>query len=144
MSRTRKVIRCLAPALLVAAAVAPSASASLDSAMSQSPADSRSADQRTATELGQAVGEPSDAGATQLATRTATELGQTVAGSAGSSVAQADRSPQAPAGESGGFDWGDVALVAGGLAILIAIAGAVLLAQRRGTTRRSRAPATSS
>jgi hypothetical protein len=163
MNRTRMTIKLMATALVFATAVAPNAGAAqqesgaagertateLGQAIGEPGTEAAAGDQaaaRTATELGQAIGEPGQAGAAQaqLATRTATELGQTVAGSGGSSVAQADPTPQAPAADSGGFDWGDAAMVAGGLAILAAIGGTVLLAQRRGTARRSRAPATSS
>jgi hypothetical protein len=172
MSRTRnKIIRSLIPALVVAAAVASGASASERTAtelgqsigspptatpngrtateLGQSTGGLASAkpsgesSDRTATELGQAVGEPGDR--VQTFARTATELGQTV-GEPGDAVHAGDyQDLRSPAAESGGFDWGDAAIVAGGgLGLLIGAGGIVLFTRRRGGLRRSRTPVVSS
>jgi hypothetical protein len=156
MSRTSsKIIRHLAPALVVAAVVAPSASASERTAteLAQSTgatpaaAPSGGPSERTATELAQAVGEPGDASGTeavQTSARTATELAQAV-GEPGDAVQPGDyQNLGATGSESGGFDWGDFAIVAGGAAFLIGIGGIVLFTRRRDAVRRSRTPVVSS
>jgi hypothetical protein len=124
MSRTRNtIITGLATALMVAAVAAPSAGAT----------PSAGSGERTATELGQAVGEPGN-GNGKFA-RTPTELGQST-----------DLSPSPTrSGESDGVDWGPVAIVGGSVLALTLIGlGGVALARRRGTVRKSRAPAVSS
>jgi hypothetical protein len=114
MSRTRKRIIATVVGVLATAALAPAASlANTDSG------------ERTATELGQAVGEPtheSNAAANAKFSRTPTELGQR----ATTSVA-----PDAP--PSGGFAWGDAAIGAGAMMGLIGLGGtlAVVLVNRR-------------
>jgi hypothetical protein len=122
MSRTRNtIITGLATALMVAAVAAPSAGAT----------PSAGSGERTATELGQAVGEPGN-GNGKFA-RTSTELGQAT-----------DLSPS-PSGESDGVDWRPAAIVGGSVLALTLIGlGGVALARRRGTVRKSRAPAVSS
>jgi hypothetical protein len=137
MNRTRKTIKLMATALVLATAVAPTAGAAQQ--------ESGAAGERTATELGQAIGEPGDSGTAQAQafTRTPTELGQATGGSgAGAGEANATSSPQS-AGDSGGFDWAYAGIL-GGLAVLIAIAGTVLRGQRRSVAHKTRAPAASS
>jgi hypothetical protein len=142
MSRTRnKIIGSLATALVVAGAVAPGAIASertateLGQSTGSPPAATPSGEssERTAAELGQAVGEPGDGNAAFA--RTATELGQST-----------DLSPSlVPGGESGGFNWGDAAIVAGGgMALLIGVGGILLFTRRRGDVRKPRTPVVSS
>jgi hypothetical protein len=113
MRRTRnRVIGSLAVALATAALVPTAAAAQFNGGLSE----------RTATELGQAVGEPGEQGseATALYSRTPTELGQRVAPSA------------PPAVGSSGFDWGDAAIGAGTVVALGLIAvGGVAMANRR-------------
>ena len=130
MSRTSsKIIRHLAPALVVAAVVAPSASAS----------------ERTATELAQSTGAtPAAAPSGGASERTATELAQAV-GEPGDAAQAGDyQNLRATGSESGGFDWGDFAIVAGGAAFVIGIGGIVLFTRRRDAVRRSRTPVVSS
>ncbi|MGH2991447.1 MAG: hypothetical protein ACRDMA_16605 [Solirubrobacterales bacterium] len=120
MSRTRnRIIGSVATALVVAATVAPGVGAN----------------ERTATELGQST-DPSAsvAPSNQSSERTATELGQST-----------NASPT-PVEESTGVDWDAVAIVGGGVLglVLIGLAGMVALTRRRGTVRKSRAPAVSS
>ena len=134
MSRTRNTIITSLAAAVVAAAVAPGASAS----------------ERTATELGQSTASPPAATPNgESSERTATELGQAVGEPADGKLARAveagDQDLRSPAGESGGFNWGDAAIVAGGgLALLIGVGGIVLFTRRRGALRRSRTPVVSS
>ena len=115
MSRTPNTITWLLAAALAAAALAPAAAAAQSGA---------SPNERTPTELAQAVGEPGeeDGAATTLYSRTPTELGQRVP-------------PRAPSVvEARGFDWGDGAvgaLIASGL-ILVTVA-AVRTRHRRTT-----------
>lgn len=92
--------------------------------------------ERTATELGQAIGEPGeqDSAATALYARTPTELGQRVASSA------------APDGDSSGFDWGDAAIGGGAVLALgaITLGGVALASRRTHLIRRPSSPAVSS
>jgi hypothetical protein len=149
MIHTRsKIVTSLAAALVIGAAVVPSASVADDA--------SPGASGRTATELGQAVGEPRD-GDSAFA-RTATELGQStdpsppVTASNESSRRTATELGQstglspspAPSDESGGLDWNDVAIVGGVLGLVaIGIGGMVLFTRRRGTVRKARTPVAS-
>jgi hypothetical protein len=166
MSRTRsKIIQSLAPVLVLGAIVAPSAGATERTATelgqstdpSASIALSSESSQRTATELGQSTGSPPAATpSAESAERTATELAQAVgepgdrngafAGTATEFGQSTDLSPSlAPPGESGGFNWGDAAIVAGGgLALLIGVGGIVLFSRRRGAVRKPRTPVVSS
>ena len=117
MSHMRsKITTSLAAALVIAAAVAPSAGAS----------------ERTATELGQSTGQP---GGPKFA-RTFTELGQSTNLSSTSTSNS----------ESGGFDWGDAAIVGGAAfaLVLVGLGGVALLNRRRDGIRKSRTPAVSS
>ena len=124
---TRKMIIGTLAAALAATALAPAV------VVAQS---NGGPSERTATELGQAVGEPGEQGseATALYPRTPTELGQRVAPSA------------TPAVESSGFDWGDAAIGAGAVVALGLIAvGGVAMASRRPRVRAgSSSPAVSS
>jgi hypothetical protein len=134
MSRTRKIIGALA-ALLAAAALIPGVALGMFSASAVVGSSTGGPEERTATELGQAVGEPGEqrGAATGLNARTPTELGQSVA-------------PAATVVESTGFDWGDAAIGAGagiGLA-LIALAGVVLASRRRHVIPGPSTPAVSS
>jgi hypothetical protein len=149
MSRTtNKIIRNLLPALVVAAAVVPTASAA-DDGSSQSA--------RIATELGQAVGEPGGGNGTfertatelgqstgglqsawpgdESSERTVTEVGQAVGEPADGNLARAvwagDQGLSSPAGESGRFNWGDAALGAGAALALAVLGGAAFLTVRR-------------
>jgi hypothetical protein len=126
MNRTRnKIIGTLAAAVAVAA-LAPTA------VMAQSSGDPN---QRTTTELGQAVGEPAqqDSAATALYSRTPTELGQRVGLSGTSTV------------ESSGFDWGDAGIGAGVVVALALVAlGGVAIVSRRTRVGGSSSPAVSS
>ena len=126
MNPTRRLIGTLAAAL-AAAALAPT------TVVAQSSGD---ANQRTATELGQAVGEPGEQGsaATALYSRTPTELAQRVAPSA------------TPAAESSGFDWGDAAIGAGAVVALglIAFGSVAMVSRRTRVGRASSTPAVSS
>jgi hypothetical protein len=49
-----------------------------------------------------------------------------------------------PTGESGGTDWGDVAIVAGGMLLLLGAAGVVLFGRRRSSARKARTAVVSS
>ena len=112
MRRTRNRIIGTFAAVLAVAALAPGAVAQSSGGSSE----------RTATELGQSVGEPGEqgGGTTARYPRTPTELGQRVAPSA------------TPAVESSGFDWGDAAIGAGAAMALGLIAfGGVAMASRR-------------
>lgn len=112
MTRTRNMIIGTLAAALAAAALAPTA---VGAQAGGGP------NERTVTELGQAVGEPGEQGnaATALFSRTPTELGQRVTPSA------------TPAVESSGFDWGYAAIGAGAVVALGLIAfGGVALARR--------------
>jgi hypothetical protein len=127
MSRTQnKVIGALAAALAVVA-LAPAASFAGLSAPTT---------ERTATELGQAVGEPGEQGGARnaLESRTPTELAQRVAPSAASGSA------------SSGFDWGDAAIGAGAVVVLglTGFGGFVLMDRRRHSAGSARVPAVSS
>jgi hypothetical protein len=128
MNRTRnKTIGTLAVVLAAAALVPSASSAKLGSGP----------DERTATELGQAVSEPGDqAGATAdaLDTRTPTELAQRVEPSVSA------------AAESSGFDWGDAAIGAGSMLglVLIGFGGVALRNRRRDATPSSGVPLPSS
>jgi len=128
MSRTQNKIIATLVAVVAAAALAPAAGVA-DTIPSQ----------RTQTELGQSVGEPSHQGsaaANARSSRTPTELGQRVA----TSVA-----PDVKA--SGGFDWGDAAIGAGAMLGLIGFGGALavlLINRRRHGLGDSRVPAVSS
>jgi nitroreductase len=111
MSRTRKMIMGTVASALAAAALAPSALA----------AESGGFNERTATELGQAVGEPEyGSAATALYSRTPTELGQSVPPPATQTV------------QSSGFDWGDAAIGAGAVVALalVALAGVAMTRRR--------------
>jgi hypothetical protein len=124
MTRARNMIMGMLAAALAAAALATSALAA------ESGGDPN---QRTATELGQAVGEPElGSQATALYSRTPTELGQSVPPSATQTV------------ESSGFDWGDAAIGAGAVVALLvlAVAGVAITRRRAGLTGRppSRTP----
>ena len=113
MKRTRNRIIGTLAAVLAVGALAPAA------AVAQS---NGGPSERTATELGQTVGEPGEqgGGATARYPRTPTELGQRVAPSA------------TPAVKSSGFDWGDAAIGAGAAMALGLIAfGGVAMASRR-------------
>lgn len=107
MSRTPNKISGTLAAVLCASALAPAVGV----------AQAGGLNGRTATEIGQAVGEPGERGngtADALYSRTPTELAQTA------------QPPAAPEEESSGFDWGDAAvgaLAASGL-ILTALAAA--------------------
>jgi hypothetical protein len=125
MTRThRKTVGTLA-AVLAAAALAPGASF----------AQSTGPHERTATELGQAVGETADQdrAAALVHSRTPTELGQRVA------------APATPSVESSGFHWGDAAVGAGVVLTLgLTAFGGVALARRRGDgVRESSSPVVS-
>jgi hypothetical protein len=126
MSRARNRIIGTLAAGVAAAAMAPTA------VVAQS---SGALNERTATELGQAVGEPGNqgSGATALYSRTPTELGQRVAQSATPNV------------ESSGFDWGDAAIGAGTVVALglIALGGVSMTSRRAGVGRGSSSPAVS-
>jgi hypothetical protein len=135
MSHMRsKIITSLAAPLVIAAAVAPSAGASERTAteLGQSTDPAVGASERTATELGQSTGQP---GGPKFA-RTPTQLGQ----SANLSSTSTSNS------ESGGFDWGDAAIVGGGalVLVLVGLGGVALLNRRRGGIRKSRTPVASS
>jgi hypothetical protein len=125
MNRTRNRLIGTLAAALAATALAPTAVL----------ARSNGANERTATELGQAVGEPGNqgSGATALYSRTPTELGQRVAQSATPNV------------ESSGFDWGDAAIGAGTVVALglIALGGVSMTSRRAGVGRGSSSPAVS-
>ena len=112
MRRTRNRIIGTIAAVLAVAALAPAAVAQSNGGSGE----------RTATELGQSVGEPGEqgGGATARYPRTPTELGQRVAPSA------------TPAVGSSGFDWGDAAIGAGAALALGLIAfGGVTMASGR-------------
>ena len=112
MRRTRNRIIGTFAAVLAVAALAPAAVAQSNGGPSE----------RTATELGQSVGEPGEqgGGATARYPRTPTELGQRVAPSA------------TPVVSSSGFDWGDAAIGAGAAMALGLIAfGGVAMASGR-------------
>jgi len=133
MSRTRNNVIGILAAVLVATAVTPAASvAQLGATAPEHPVSGPG--DRTATELGQAVGEPGDDGAAAAnarASRTPTELAQQVA-----------PSPVAPGVATSGFDWGDAAIGAGAvLALGLAAFGGLVLIDRRRSTTSSRVPA---
>jgi hypothetical protein len=133
MSRTRKrIITGMAAALAVAAVVAPSASARVSISAESQSASSGDLSARTPTELGQSTGQP---GGPKFA-RTPTELGQSTNLS----------STPTSNGESGGFDWGDAAIVGGAAfaLVLVGLGGVAVLNRRRDGIRKSRAPAVSS
>jgi hypothetical protein len=166
MNRTRNVtITAIASALVVAAVVAPSAGASERTAteLGQSAAPPSSAtpsggdpSERTATELGQAVDEPAAGNAISPDARTVTELSQAVGepGDGGDKFARTSTelgqstnlsASPTPSGESDGFDWGPVAIAGGSvLGLTLMGLGVIALGRRRGTIRKSRAPAVSS
>lgn len=159
MSRTRNtIIGSLAAALMVAAAVAPGATASertateLGQSIGATPAATPSGESsgRTATELGQSTGGlPSAKPGGGSSERTVTELGQAVGESADGNLTRAaqadDQDLRSLRGDSGAFNWGDAAIVAsGGLGLLIGVGGIVLFTRRRGALRRSRTPVVSS
>ena len=133
MSRTRNNVIGILAAVLVATAVTPAASvAQLGATAPEYPVSGLG--DRTATELGQAVGEPGDDGAAAAnarASRTPTELAQQVA-----------PSPVAPGVATSGFDWGDAAIGAGAVLALglVAFGGLALIDRRRSTTS-ARVPA---
>ena len=133
MSRTRNNVIGILAAVLVATAVAPAASVAHRGAAAPEYPVSELGD-RTATELGQAVGKPGDDGAAAAnarASRTPTELAQQVA-----------PSPVAPGVATSGFDWGDAAIGAGAvLALGLAAFGGLALIDRRRSTTSSRVPA---
>jgi hypothetical protein len=109
-----KVARHLGVALALGALLVVGALAS--SALAQS--------ERTASELGQAVGEPSEqGGGTALYARTPTELEQRTSPGQGVTSTSSD-----------GFDWGDAAIGAAtalGLGALAGLGGMALLSRRR-------------
>jgi hypothetical protein len=131
MSRIRNKIIATLVAVLATAALAPAASVAST--------DMRA---RTQTELGQAVGEPTDqasAAANAQSSRTSTELGQRVATFVAPDATSAATDPS-------GFDWGDAAIGAGAMLGLLGFGGAlavVLVNRRRHTIRDSRVPAVS-
>ena len=132
MSRTPNKIIATLVAVLAAAALAPAASAA-----------STDPDERTQTELGQAVGEPADRGSAADArySRTPTELGQRMA----TSVAP-DAPSAATDAKPSGFDWGDAAIGAAAMLALIGVGGAlgvVLVNRRRHEIGDSQVPALS-
>jgi hypothetical protein len=138
MSHMRsKIITSLAAPLVIAAAVAPSAGASERTAteLGQSTDPAVGASERTATELGQSTDSP-PASRNGLSHRTTTELGQSTNLSSASTSS----------GESGGFDWGDAAIVGSGAfaLVLVGLGGVALLNRRRGGIRKSRTPVASS
>jgi hypothetical protein len=154
MSRTRnKIIGSLTMALVVGATLAPSAGAASDPQSSGGLG-------RTPTEIGQAVGEPGeDPGIVQTDAqqanasssglgRTPTEMGQAVGEPSESTAiaAQPDgnQALNTSDDDSGGFDSGAAAVVAGGLALLAGIGGLALTYRRRTTLRKSRTPVPSS
>jgi hypothetical protein len=126
---TRIQNRIIGP-LAAAAAVAALAPTAVAAQSSGDP------NERTATELGQAVGEPGGpaSAATALYERTPTELGQTVSQSA------------TPSAESSGFDWGDAAIGAGAVTALglITFGGIAITSRRTGVGRGPGDPAVSS
>jgi hypothetical protein len=152
MSRTpNKIIGSLTMALVVGATLAPSAGAVSDPQSTGGPG-------RTPTEIGQAVGEPGEgtgivqtdaqqanASSSGLG-RTPTEMGQAVGEPSESAAVAAqpdgNQAPNASDDDSGGFDSGVAAVVAGGLALLAGIGA--LTYRRRGTLRKSRTPVPSS
>ena len=127
MNPTRSKIMGMLAAALAAVAVVPTA------VIAESSDDPN---QRTATELGQAVGEPGEQGnaAPAIYSRTPTELAQRVAQSA------------TPTEESSGFHWGDAAIGAGAVVALglIAFGGVAMLSRRTRVGRASSTPAVSS
>jgi hypothetical protein len=148
----RKIIVSLAAALLVVAALAPSAGAASDP-------QSAGGLGRTPTELGQAVGEPGEGTRVVLADqressqassglgRTPTEIGQAV-GEPGHPNGAYAFSPgtqgvASPDDGSGGFDWGDAAIGAA-LALIVGGGALAIASRRRGSLRRPRTPVTSS
>jgi hypothetical protein len=126
MSHTHKRMIATLAALLAAAALGPGAGVASAGA---------GPEERTPTELGQAVGEPGEqeSAATRLFSRTPTELGQRVTPSA------------IPAVESSGFDWDDAAIGAGAALALVGLGGCVgiLLVRRRRAIPSPRVPAVS-
>jgi hypothetical protein len=153
MSRTpNKIIGSLTMALVLGATVAPSAGA-----VSDPPSSGLS---RTPTEIGQAVGEPgegagiaqtdaqqSKASSSELG-RTPTEVGQAIGEPSESTAVAAqpdgNQAVNASDDDSGGFEWGVAAIVAGGLALLAGIGGFALSYRRRVTLQKSRTPVPSS
>jgi hypothetical protein len=152
MSRTpNKIIGSLTMALVVGAMLAPGAAAASDPSSGLS---------RTPTEIGQAVGEPNEgAGIVQTDARhpnassselgrTPTEVGQAIGEPSESTAvaAQADgnQGVNSSDDDSGGFDWGVAAIVAGGLALLAGIGGLALSYRRRVSLQKSRTPVPSS
>jgi hypothetical protein len=116
MSRKRnKIIRSLAPALVLAAAMASSASAAT--------VDLRSPDARDAARVAQQT--------------QGVDLRSPDARDAGRVESSLSPSP-APAIEPTGTDWGDVRTVAGGVLglMMIGLGGLVLVTHRRGATRK--------
>jgi hypothetical protein len=115
---------------LAALALGPASSLAMYSSGAADPGDQVGA--RTDTELGQAVGEPTEPVAVGTASRTTTELAQRV-------------ESQPPLGEpAAGFDWGDAAIGAvTALALAAAAFGGFALLGRRRTITGSRLPAPS-
>jgi hypothetical protein len=115
MSRTRDKTITTLVAVLATAALVPAASAA-----------STGPNERTQTELGQAVGEPADRGgaaANARYSRTPTELGQRVATSVAPAATSAATDPK-----PSGFDWGDAGIGAAAMLALIALGGALGIA----------------
>jgi hypothetical protein len=153
MSRTpNKIIGSLALALVLGATLAPSAGAASD--------PQSSGLSRTPTEIGQAVGEPSEdaaivqtdaqqpnASSSEL-DRTPTEVGQAIGEPSESTAVAAqldgNQAVNSSDDDSGGFDWGLAAIVGGGLALLAGIGGFALSYRRRVTLQKSRTPVPSS
>jgi hypothetical protein len=136
MSHKRnKIIRSLAPAIVVAAAVASSASAAT--------VDLRSPDARDAARMAQQtpgvdLRSPDARDAARAAQQTqGVDLRSPDARDAGRVESSLSPSP-AQASEPTGTDWGDVSAVAGGVLglVMIGLGGLVLVTRRRGATRK--------